>query len=77
VALLLDFGDNSVNWELSIWTRNPWSVLVTRSQLNMLIWNTFKEEGIEIAFPQLDLHLDQAVLDALRRPANDAPQSKK
>lgn len=77
VALLLDFGDNSVNWELSIWTRNPWSVLVTRSQLNMLIWNTFKEEGIEIAFPQLDLHLDQAVLDALRGPPNDAPQSKK
>ena len=77
VALLLNFGDNSVNWELSIWTRNPWSVLVTRSQLNMLIWNVFKEEGIEIAFPQLDLHLDQSVLDALRGPLRDALPSNK
>ena len=71
VALLLDFGDNSVNWELSIWTTDPWSVLVIRSELNKLIWNTFKEEGIEIAFPQLDVHLDKAVIDALRGAQRD------
>ena len=77
VALLVNFGDNSVNWELSLWTQSPWSQLVTRSQLNMLIWNIFKEEGIELAFPQLDLHLDQAVLDALRGSSKGALTSKK
>ncbi len=76
VALLLDFGDNSVNWELSIWTRDPWAVLVIRSELNKLIWDTFKEEGIEIAFPQLDVHLDKAVIDALREaPTRKGPRS--
>ncbi|MFT5583015.1 MAG: small-conductance mechanosensitive channel [Cognaticolwellia sp.] len=77
VALLLDFGDNSVNWEVSVWTRDPWAVLVIRSQLNKHIWNTFKKEGIEIAFPQLDVHLDKAVLDALRGAPRDTPRSKK
>lgn len=72
VALLLDFGDNAVNWEVSVWTRDPWAVLVTRSELNKRIWESFKEAGIEIAFPQLDVHLDQAVVDALRTPLTDS-----
>lgn len=60
VALLLAFGDSSVEWELSIWVDDPWGARVTRSDLNMAIWRLFEAEGITIAFPQLDLHVVNA-----------------
>lgn len=56
-VLLLEFADSSVAWEASIWANDPWSARVTRSALNKAIWNAFKEDGITIAFPQLDVHL--------------------
>jgi potassium efflux system protein len=57
LALLLEFGDSSVVWELSIWCNDPWAARVTRSDLNKAIWRHFKAEGITIAFPQLDVHV--------------------
>ena len=36
-------------------------------ELNEAIWWAFKEEGIVIAFPQLDVHLDPAALESIRR----------
>ena len=64
-VLLIGFGNNTVDWELSVWTQDPWRMLVTRSELNKRIWKAFKVYGIEIAFPQVDLHLDDAVVDAI------------
>ena len=60
VILLLDFGDSSVVWEVSIWGDSPWEARITRSNLNKAIWRVFQEEGITIAFPQLDVHMDPA-----------------
>jgi small-conductance mechanosensitive channel len=59
VVLLLDFGNSSVVFEVSIWEQDPWAARVTRSKLNMTIWNKHKEAGITIAFPQLDVHFDR------------------
>ncbi len=56
-VLLLEFGDSSVVWEVSIWADDPWTAPVTRSGLNRAVWNVLKEEGITIAFPQLDVHV--------------------
>jgi potassium efflux system protein len=58
VVLLLEFGDSSVVFEVSIWARDPWVARVTRSNLNMAVWRYFQEAGITIAFPQLDVHFD-------------------
>ena len=58
VVLLLEFGSSSVDFELSIWAEDPWAARVTRSDLNMAIWEYLKEAGITIAFPQLDVHFD-------------------
>lgn len=57
IALLLDFSDSSVVWEASIWASDPWQARLTLSDLNKAIWYALKEDGITIAFPQLDVHL--------------------
>jgi len=59
IILLLEFGNSSVDFEVSIWAEDPWAARVTRSALNMAIWNHLKEAGITIAFPQLDVHFDE------------------
>jgi small-conductance mechanosensitive channel len=59
IILLLEFGDSSVVFEVSIWAKDPWAARVTRSALNMAVWRSFKEAGITIAFPQLDVHFDK------------------
>lgn len=66
--ILLDgFGASSIDFEASIWIQDPWNRRARRSDLAFAIWKHFKETDIEIAFPQLDLHLDEEVLEALRR----------
>ena len=57
-----EFGDSALNFELRVWssdmTHRPGSL---ESQLNFAIWDKFKEHGIEIPFPQHDLHLKEPV----------------
>lgn len=61
VVFLVEFGDSSVVWEVSIWAADPWLGPKIRSELNKSIWFALKEAGITIAFPQLDIHLDSGV----------------
>jgi small-conductance mechanosensitive channel len=65
IVLLTDFGNSSVDWEVSVWIDDPWSVRRRRSDLNEAIWWALKEMGIVIAFPQLDVHFDPPVVEAL------------
>jgi small-conductance mechanosensitive channel len=57
-VLFLGFGDSAINFELRVWTigqvQTP-KILV--SDLYFAIFKTFREQGIEIPFPQRDLHL--------------------
>jgi len=59
LVLLLEFGNSSVDFEVSIWAEDPWRARVTRSNLNTAVWDHLKAAGITIAFPQLDVHFDQ------------------
>jgi small-conductance mechanosensitive channel len=59
VILLTEFGDSSVNFEVSVWTEDPWRMRRAKSDLNEAVWWALKEAGITIAFPQLDVHLDR------------------
>jgi potassium efflux system protein len=65
VVLMTDFADSSVVWEVSVWIDDPWVMRGVRSQLNEAIWQALKAQGIVIAFPQLDVHLDPEVVRAL------------
>tara|TARA_R110000868_G_scaffold189695_2_gene433163 strand:+ start:210127 stop:211413 length:1287 start_codon:yes stop_codon:yes gene_type:complete len=60
-ALITAFADSSVNFELRFWLDDPENGLgAVRSQMYMDIWKRFKEEGIEIPFPQRVLHMKDA-----------------
>ncbi|BDI60497.1 mechanosensitive ion channel family protein [Qipengyuania nanhaisediminis] len=55
---VMEFGDNSVNFEVRFWIQDPEEGIANiRSDVYMRIWRLFKEHEIEIPFPQRDLHL--------------------
>ncbi|WP_348655487.1 mechanosensitive ion channel domain-containing protein [uncultured Roseivirga sp.] len=57
-VLFLEYADSSLNFDLMIWTStyiNRPKVLI--SQLYFEIFEKFKEHGVEIPFPQRDLHI--------------------
>lgn len=69
-VLLKGFGASSVDFEVSVWIDDPWRAQVHRSLLNHAIWNALHEVGVVIAFPQLDVHVDDALVGALRDRAD-------
>ncbi|MFH1679409.1 MAG: mechanosensitive ion channel domain-containing protein [Candidatus Eisenbacteria bacterium] len=69
VVLLIEFGDSSVVWEVSVWIDDPWAQRRARSELNEAIWWALKEAGIVIAFPQIDVHFDRDINDSLTKLA--------
>jgi len=68
-VMMTGFGDNSVNWELAVWIDDPWEWRPATSAVHSAVWSAFKEKGIVIAFPQLDVHLDAPVVDSIDRLA--------
>jgi small-conductance mechanosensitive channel len=57
-VLFDEFGDSSLNFILTVWTQdysNKPSIL--KSQLYYAIFEKFRENDVEIPFPQHDLHL--------------------
>jgi small-conductance mechanosensitive channel len=54
------FGDNSVDFTIHCWINDPEEgVGNVRSDVLKHLWALFREHGIEIPFPQRDLHLRQ------------------
>jgi small-conductance mechanosensitive channel len=60
VVLFKDFGDNALVFELHFWisSRSNFERLRFESDMRYRIQRIFNEEGIVIAFPQRDIHLD-------------------
>ena len=57
VCQLKNFGDNSIDLELRIWVNDPdRGISNVSSAVRVAIWNLFKENKIEIPFPQRDVH---------------------
>jgi hypothetical protein len=64
-VLMTEFGNSSVNFDVSVWVDDPWEAPSARSELHQTIWWALKEVGVVIAFPQLDVHLDEPVSRSL------------
>ncbi len=56
-VLLQEFGDSSWKMKLRLWIDNPKGHHQIRSDVNCAIVRKFREKGIEIPFPQRDLHV--------------------
>jgi small-conductance mechanosensitive channel len=53
-----EYGDNSVNFVIHCWIRDPEAgVGNVRSAVLKNLWKLFKDNDIEIPFPQRDLHI--------------------
>jgi potassium efflux system protein len=57
-AFFLGFGDNSLNFELRVFVQGLENRLPVIHHLHLAIEREFRNAGINIAFPQRDIHLD-------------------
>ena len=56
-VFFLKFGDSALTFELRVYVSQLRDRLLTTSELHTAIIKRFRQESIEIAFPQLDLHI--------------------
>ncbi len=64
-VLLLGFGSSSVDWEVSIWTEDPWASRKDLSRLYEATWDALQHAGLTIAYPQVDVHVDAPLVEAI------------
>ncbi len=55
-ALFSEFGDSSLNFKLRFWVHYEVG-LQAKSDISIAIYNLFAKHGIEIPFPQQDIHI--------------------
>ncbi len=80
VVLLQDFGPSSLDFELRFFLREIDTLLEVGSELRFAVLGALDEAGIEIPFPQHDVHirnttagLNPLSLESGRTEANDTP----
>ncbi len=57
-VIFTEFGESSLNFDLRVWTSSYITKpKILRSDLNFAIQRKFKERGVEIPFPQRDVHI--------------------
>ncbi|MDN5203243.1 mechanosensitive ion channel [Fulvivirgaceae bacterium BMA10] len=62
-VLFDEFGESSLNFYLVVWTKNYTErPKILKSQLYYAIFKKFKDNNIEIPFPQRDLHIKSGLL---------------
>jgi small-conductance mechanosensitive channel len=58
VCLLKGFADSAIDLELRFWINDPkHGVSNVRSDVLLRVWDKFQAQGVEIPFPQRDLHV--------------------
>ncbi|KPK86456.1 MAG: hypothetical protein AMS27_04965 [Bacteroides sp. SM23_62_1] len=70
LPLFTEFGDSSLNFRLLVWIPNADERLRIQSELSVAVNMELKKAGIEIPFPQRDLHLksvDASLTDQLAK----------
>ena len=57
MAYFVGFGDSALNFEVHFWVMQDSNWIRVRSEIAMAVMKSLEEAGIEIPFPQRDLHL--------------------
>ena len=74
--LFIGFGDSSLDFELRVWISDVRDRPRVRSELCQYIDQHFREAGVEIPFPQRDLHLRSVAGDILQSLDGHAPKKR-
>ncbi len=56
-VFFIEFGASSLNFQMVVWTNDFAMTFETKDAINTRVAERFKEEGIEIPFPQVDVHM--------------------
>lgn len=73
-VLFTGFGESALNFSVRAWTTSYDDSVFIRSNMAVQIYNSFKEAGIEIPFPQRDLHIQSInpeILKQMKKGEND------
>jgi small-conductance mechanosensitive channel len=71
-VFLEKFGDNAIEFELVVWSSEmSYRPRRYKSDLNFAIEKNLREAGVELAFPQRDLHIRSGVLKVQQVDAKD------
>ncbi len=71
------FGESSLDFELRIWTQDmTFTPGALKSQIYYAAWDKLKQHGIEIPFPQRDLHVKEAFKVEVVAPMHQRPASE-
>ncbi len=88
VAPLFNFGDSSIDFVVLAWVEDALLKGKVASELRLMIWDAFQEHGIEIPFPQRDLHIRNGLptvsangqhdeeTDVLAEPVRTGPETE-
>lgn len=71
--LFVQFGDSAMNFELRAWVEKASHRLQVKSDLLMAIDEKFHQQGVEIPFPQHDLHLRSIDANVLENLSGQSP----
>ena len=69
---LLDFGANSLDFELRVFVGGIADRLAVRNEINLRLVELFQQNGVGFAYPQLDIHVRDLPPPAPPAPAADA-----
>lgn len=70
VVMVTKLGEHAIELEVSVWSDDPWGARVALSELYVAMWRALREKDVVIGLPQLDVHLDRPVTEALTRLAS-------
>jgi small-conductance mechanosensitive channel len=67
-GLLLSYGDSAIQYALRFWIADPMANVSVCSEVQVAVWQAFRDHGIEIPFPQRVQYQTELP------PAADAPK---
>ncbi len=62
-VLFTGYGESSIDFEVRVWVHGAWTLPRVRSALLFEAWYELKKAGVEIPFPQRDLHIRSGVVE--------------
>lgn len=72
-----NFGDSAVEYDIRVWITDPEAgVGNVRADILKRLWVLFKENGVQIPFPQRDVHIQSLPPALLRRLAGEPPEEQ-